>query len=187
MGFDQSATDEIDGQDISPASVSTDDTNSERIAGDRHYAGEYDGASPNERLGNALTAASDGDAILLENTAYGTDRTILTQVTLLGSAGHTNGTTINANWTLGSQFITLERLSALSSASLTVNKSSCSVINCFNSTAFSITVDGDRFRYIANRGGDVTFQVGSKDGIVDACSQTTVTDNDGGNVTGDIA
>jgi len=57
----------------------------ESIGNERLYAGGFGGADPDDRLDNAIGAASAGYIIFLENDEYTADRTISEAVSLSGT------------------------------------------------------------------------------------------------------
>ena len=191
---DETGTGSVFGPDgiVTPAidaeSVSADNTDTKRVVGNYHFAGAYDGSDADARLGNAISAASTGETIVLESADYGTDRTFSKKLTLVGSGIFTTtgtGTVLNASWTFDDR-VAIFRLSTTSGASATFNTISSAWCNSLINADTSITVASDNFRFTSNFGGDLTFNSGTSGGIVDACSQTTVTDN-GTNTVGDIA
>jgi hypothetical protein len=166
------------GDGIETPSVSTEGA----VVGDTYYwASRYDGADADARLDAALSAATDGDTIYLEEAVYSADRTISNRLKIVGTGGAFSGSKIEATWTLGARVL-LESVT-IDNATVNVNSQNCAIMN---SLGGSVTVSDGRFRYVANDGGDVTFESGTSSSIVDACVGTTVTDN-GSNTVGDIS
>jgi len=166
-------------------SVSVDETRTERIgSGTYHFAGDYSGGDPDTRLGNAISAASDGDVIFIEPLTYVSNRTIPKPLTFQGASQ--SKTVIDCDWTLGGSRSSVKNINIPSSGSINADAGQLSILNCFNSTSSVITVSADLFRYVGNRGANITFENGTSGGIVDACTGTSVTDN-GTNTVGDIA
>jgi len=170
--------------DVDNQSVSTDDTDTKRLSDDYHYAGAYDGVDADTRLDNAIPAAEIGDTILLENAAYNSDRTISKELRLEGSGATDASTDVNGAWTLSAE-IDIVSVS-FEDGPVTIDNSRCGMFHCFNFIAVPIDVNGNIFRYIGCRGGDITFTSGTERGIVDGCTDTAITDN-GTNTVGDIA
>lgn len=168
------------------ADVNNESVNTEVLGTERHYAGAYDGADADARLDNAIAAASAGEAINLEGATYTADRTISTELTLIGTGGRTlSGTNIDASWTLSARIL-IKQVDSEPSASFTFDTILSGMINCGINVNADITVDADRFRYIGNHGGDVTFNSGTSAGIIDGNTLTSITDN-GSNTVGDNA
>ncbi len=153
------------GSNISGDTGKMDNLQAKQIAGDRHYAGAYDGSNPDERLDAALNEASEGATIHLESGVYTTNRTINTTYRWLGASTHWDkGSRINADWTFGTN-------------------SSDMVMTTVHIDG-SITVEGDRSAFTHIRGGTLTFASGSTSNVADICMGTNVTDKDGSNSVG---
>jgi len=151
------------------------------------FRSDFDGADIDARLDAALSAASSDDILILESGGYTTDRTISTELRLIGSGViGSNIVLIDANWTFDAQIV-IDGVVLSGDNEITINGSNSAYVNTDNPTSSSITVQSGGFRYIGNRGGEVTFESGASGGIVDGCSNTGFTDNDGGNTQGDIA
>jgi len=158
----------------------------ERVTGDYHYAGAYPGSDPDARLDNAVADANPGETVLLEDATYDADRTIdVGGLRISGTGNAARGSIINAAWTLNDGQL-LENLGdVLDSASIELTFQTA-LIHSFLRSGATVTVSGNRARFIGNQGGDVTFQSGTESGVVDSCTSTTVTDN-GTNTIGDIS
>lgn len=169
----------------SSGTVQAESVDVNSVSDKRHYAGSYNGSSADERLDNALSNANTGDIIVLENESYTKNRTLSTAITITGGLNRGDAT-FDADLTFDSR-INLKAVSLSDTATLTVNTYDCHVSRIYAGTGTSITVSDNRFIYIGNRGGDITFQDSTFGGIVDSCSATTVTDNDGRNTVGNIA
>lgn len=157
----------------------------EVLVNDRHYAGAYSGSDPDDRLNNAIAAASTRDVIYLENTDYNADRTISDRYEFVGT--NVAGTDIVANWTLDANAITLRHLNVTGTVNL--NGFNNYVLNAamFGGGSTEIIVNGGQAVLHGLTVGSVTFNSGASGGIVDSTAGTSVTDNDGGNTVGDIA
>ena len=167
-------------------SMAVEDLDTETVGNqDYHYAGSYSGSDADARLDNALNAADSGDTIYLERDTYANNRDISTDLTLIGTAGRfAPSTDITGNWTFEAT-ITLVGVGRLSDSELTINRDLCVVTRCSGGDN-EIEVNDDGFRYVNNRGGNLTFASGTSAGIVDASTNVSVTDN-GSNTVGDIA
>jgi hypothetical protein len=157
------------------------------IGDNHHWASSYDGGDPTTRLSNAIDGVSEGDVIYLENEPDYGDVIIDTRCRLIGSGITFRGTGIadGATWTLQSNGIEIECMGSGSNGEIVIDARSCAIRR---SGIFSvdITVNESWFKYIGNEGGAVTFDSGTDSGIVDGCTDTTVTDN-GTNTIGEIA
>lgn len=152
--------------------VSTGITQTETIgAGEYHYAGDYDGADPDARLGNALSAASPGNLIYLENAEYNTDRTFSNSYVLIGTF---------TRWADGS--ILMDTQWTFDSA--------CRVVGIGGGgpadSQFQINADRMGIFQVGGAVLQITFASGTQRGLVDgAYGEVTVTDN-GTNSVGDL-
>jgi len=157
-----------------------------QLAGDRYFTASFSGSDPDTRLDNALSAAADGDTILLEDATFNADRTVSKDTELVGSGGGFSGVNIsNCTWTFSSP-VSLRNVVVSANVSLDINAVGCIITQCELGGLSSVSVSEDRFRFVNNEGGDLTFGSGTKNGIVDACTNTTVTDN-GGNSVGNVS
>lgn len=148
---------------------------------DYHYAGDFDGADADARLDNALAAASNGDTIYPEAASYGS-RTISQRISLAGG-GQFGAVEIasGATWTITGSHVEIRNVTTQGTLR----------IEGFNTTyqtataAGTITVAANNAKLLGLNSASITFEAGASNGIVDACTGTTVTDNDGGNAVGD--
>jgi len=69
-------------------------------AGDYIYASNFSGSDADARLDNALSEASAGELVLLENAQYTKNRTISTAISFRGC--DSRGTSISGDWTFDS-------------------------------------------------------------------------------------
>jgi hypothetical protein len=175
-------------------SVSTDETQTKTIgSGDHHYAGVYDGANADARLDNAVSAASEGDVIYLENAEYTVNRTISKLLRIEGTQGFGGkyiGSAVSGEWTLDDRNIAVFYCGFVSGSQITIEKAEITVADCWVSTVSGeghIQINNDSARlYNLARDASVTFASGTTGGIIDSCSRISVTDN-GTNTVGDIA
>lgn len=143
-------------------------------------------ASNDAELDTVLSNATKGEWIYLGPNTYSTNRTIGQRgLTFVATGTGSSSVELSADWTLAATDIVLDGLAI--SGSVTVDGGVCVIQNSNHAfTMGGITVNADEFRFVNNRKGDVTFASGTGGGIVDSCSNTTVTDN-GSNTVGDIA
>lgn len=148
--------------------------------GERIDASKFSGADADARLDNALSAASSGDIIYLENADYGS-RTISTDLKFVGT-GELAGATITGVWDASSASVIYLDIRIGSSGELKMGIYS-QARGCGNG---QITATDDNCCVVACRAIDVTFESGTSNGIADALwNNSTVTDN-GTNTIGDI-
>lgn len=162
--------------------------NAEQMGSERHYAGSYGGGDADARLDNAISAAGDGHTIYLEQATYSDDRSISTSLSFIGPSATAVagglGSEVSGTWTFSASCVTDQ---VRFTGGVTADADSCGVLNGLHTDTAAFEVNGDDFRYIGNINGAVTFANGTQGGIVDACTGTSYTDNDGGNKQGDIA
>jgi len=180
--------------DVDNESVDTDkETINHGVVRGRHSeyidAAKFDGDDPDARLDSALSAANAGDTIYLENDVYDTDRTISTQVSLVGfSADNATGTELAGNTTLTLDVRCRVVGIALSGTDANINVNSERVrLNAINGRGDNfITISNGEVMLTELHLCEVTFEAGTSLGLVDSCVRTNVTDN-GSNTVGDIA
>lgn len=197
VAVDESALSFYDGTnltaDVDNEAVTTEDADitGGAVIGDYHHASRYDGADGDARLTNALSAASEGDTIYLENLLYEDDRTITQDKIALvgtgrGGGGDGQGSDLIGTWTFNS---TRGRIENLGGGLGVAGESGAITFNGFQlyrgGYGGDITVSGDSVIITEMFSGTVTFQSGTSGGIVDASSGVTVTDN-GTNTVGDV-
>jgi len=170
----------LENNDINSVGTATVDAlEAETMVSHRHYAGAFDGVDADARLDNALSAASSGDTVYLENMTYQTDRTISTKVALIGAGPEDS--VIDAVWTT-SERMSLSKLTLEQSLEIGTPGSFITDINVNG----SINVNSDRNVLSGLIGGSVTFSDGTNINIIDASTNVSITDN-GTNTVGDIA
>ena len=136
------------------------------LSGPEIRAWEYDGASPDARLDNALSDANNGETVYLEAEDYVENRTISKDLKLIGTGlMFEQSTNINANWTLAA--------------------SSSFLKSVFVSGGADITIDADNVIVSEVNNANITFNSGTDGGLVDTSINTTVTDNGTNNI-GDV-
>ena len=203
----------IDGSSISPSditglwdgSVVTADVDNQSVSTERLESNAvvendspiikpwtFEGVDADDRLDNALAAASDGDVIQLENEIYFDDRTISGRLSIIGTDGSFGGGFIDsATWTLNDriQLVNVGLANNLSSGEVVLNNRFCVITHAITSNDVTITVSADDVVISELRGfggGSVLFEEGTSGGIIDTSSNVSVTDN-GTNTVGDIA
>ena len=156
------------------------------VSDDYNYAGDYDGSSPDARLDDAISTASAGDTIYLENATYSSNRTISKRLTIIGSgAQSSDGSAINAAWTLDG-VVTLKNVTrGGDDFELAAENVGCYLDGLYLFASDPVTISRDNVRYLNSFGGDVTFADGTSGGLIDSCVNATVTDN-GTNTIGNI-
>jgi len=162
------------------------------IANDRIYARSFDGSNADTRLDNALSAAADGDVVMLENAQYSSERTITTQLLLIGTmSSRSAGTEIAESWTFDSRAKLSNVVIRVSTTEIqfNVNGSSASDI-AFRGTSPTVRFSADGcaiYNTIAtSNDGVIVFDEETSGGLADSIRGQTVTDN-GNNTVGDIA
>ena len=182
---------DVENTNTTTQALEAESVSTEELVNDRLYAGAHDGSDPDARLDNTLSTASDGDVIYLENAVYGQDRTINTAVMLCGTFTYgtleTGGTEIveDVTWTLNTRGVQLLNVSGQVGSEIVLTDRHRLSGGYFSSET-DITVQGDRAIITEIGFGNVTFESGTADGIIDSCVGTSVIDN-GNNFVGDIA
>ena len=183
----QELTADVNNTNTTTTALEAEDVGTERIGRSQyHYAGDYDGNGPNERLDAAINASSAGDAIYLENARYDESRTVDKSLRLIGSSELFEGTEISDDdvvWTFNAR-VFLEKVGLVRNAKFVLNERS--VLSWIYSGGEEVEVNGIDTRIIGCRQLDVIFAEDTSGGIVDASTGVTVTDN-GNNTVGDIA
>ena len=171
-----------------PGTINANAVSTEQMGSERHYAGSYGGGDADARLDNAISAAGDGHTIYLEQATYSDDRSISTSLSFIGPSATAVagglGSKVSGTWTFSASCVTDQ---VRFTGGVTADADSCGVLNGLHTGTAAFEVNGDDFRYIGNINGAVTFANGTQGGIVDACTGTSYTDNDGRNKQGDIA
>jgi len=171
--------------DLFADAVDANSITTETVVSDYHFAGAFDGADADTRLGNALSAANNGDVIFLENARYTSARTYDSfRGTFLGSfsVSQNEGAQLAEDWTLDSR-VHMYRIAVESNTDLNLNTTNINLSDI--SLGGTITVGGDRAVIQGVLGGEITFESGTSGGIVDSSADVTVTDN-GSNTVGDF-
>jgi hypothetical protein len=189
MGVDQLVTGgDVDNPVVESLTSNSVNTDKETINhgmsrgrdGERVDASKYDGQTADDRLANAISAASDYDTIYLEKATYTQNIDTGTRLILVGT-GIEGGTTIDADWSFNSPFILKY---ADISGSISINAFRAKITYCGGSG--SISDAGGLNIYSLLVGLSITFGSSTSNSIVDASTQLSVTDN-GSNTVGDIA
>lgn len=177
--------DRIKGEHIEPKSVTTEDVASDRI--EENDAPEVktwtqDGEDADERLSNAISAASEDDIIRLESATYGSMTTtkacvfIGTNPTWATSGGSMIDT--GETWTLNGRVV-LDRIGL--GGTLSIEELGCVVSKAGLRTSDGhISIDADRVlvSQVSGSNGSITFEDGTSDGEVGLIQgNVSVTDN----------
>ena len=158
------------------------------------WVSNFDGATADDRLDNAIATATGGETvILLEPTAYSSDRTISKELVFFGSnvSGAKRSSYIDdgTTWTLDSG-CTIERLGVGINSELIINGNN-SMIDKIHMNDGLITLGNVTQAHISFIDGfgdsEVVFSPDSLRCIIDTSSNITVTDNGTDNVVGDIS
>ncbi|WPH59263.1 hypothetical protein AFNJKBDN_CDS0046 [Halorubrum virus V_ICIS4] len=169
------------GNDIENAgSVSTENLNTEY-----HYAGAYPGSDVDARLDNALSAASDGHIIYLEDGKYSNNRTISKATTIIGDESMTAaGPTLEAVWTVSNRNA-LRGLFIGAGGKLILDNERIKVSGIID-FGDGVTVSANDCAVVLGASVSVTFNSGTSGGLADSLwGGSSVTDN-GTNLEGDV-
>ena len=170
--------------EIDVNTLEAEDTHTERIGGgEYHYAGDYDGTDPDERLDNCLNEADDGHRIYLEHTTYSDDRTIDKGILISGPAS-TSGASdvrIEGTWTLDQRII-LKYITCRTDDAIVVAADRCSLFGVAmggNDSDIFVDADNSVISHIwASSQGQVTFADGTSGNEIGIVSgETTISDN----------
>ena len=159
----------------------------ERVNSNYHYAAAYDGQDLDARLDNALSSAQGGDTVMLEPGNHGA-RTISTSLRIIGTGGSIGSMSrINDSWTI-TQRCRIDNISLVSKSEVELKlQSDQTVVKSVDgggSSVISVEADGVIISHVTN--GNVIFEQGTADGLVDTSTLVSVTDN-GSNTIGDIS
>ena len=172
--------------DVNNTNTTTEALEARTIANNIKYARAFEGANADERLSDAISNATDGDIIQLESATYEENRTISKRLRIVGTHASAGSEILSATWTIEGVYTTLEYISFRGTV-INLAAIASSILNSNTApNGNDINVSADGIFFIGNRQGTVIFEEGTANGIVDACSRTTVTDN-GTNTVGDIA
>jgi hypothetical protein len=168
--------------------VSSESVDAQFLAEDYLFAGNFAGNNPDSRLSSCLSASQGGETIYLEEAEYQSDFTVSKGVKVIGSSAavgsgtiFTNSMTVN----LDSRGTHLSDIRLNGTNNVNINSSEVQLQRIL-ANGDTVTVDGNVAFISLCRSINLTFTSNSAAGIVDSCSQVTVTDN-GNNTVGDIA
>jgi len=179
-------------------SISVEDTATETIAGGSiHYAVDYNGADPDVRLDNALSAAVAGDMIVLEtnveytdNRSSGNNNAIAKSVTLMGTmaqstpSGAGDSPTLGDEWELTGPRARIIRVGLNNDGQITAAGNKQKVVEVDGRGSAGVVIDANGVTVTLCAAIDPTFNSGTSDGIADTNTSSVVTDN-GSNTVGD--
>jgi len=172
--------------DVAAASVSADSVDAGSVNTDGiQVNNEYLYAADDSALTDRLATIKSGGTIILGRSDFTTDRTISKMIQFICTGSGGNGSRILGNWTFDDRGMI--HFGGRHDGDITFNSPNSIISNAQFSNTSAITVSADRTIINGVMGGEVTFETGASGCIVDSCSNTTVTDNDGGNTIGDIA
>ncbi|NLV11882.1 hypothetical protein [Haloarcula argentinensis] len=158
--------------------LSTDDTTTKRISDDRHFAGDYDGATANDRLSAAITEADAGDVIFLEKATYNS-LTLNKEVGLVfedNSFGTAPKIASGETWTIASES-GLQGVDISGSVVLSANQIDAENVTVRGSATLTVDGNGCLISHV-HGGGSVEFNSGTTNGEIGIVSGTvSVTDN----------
>ena len=146
-----------------------------------------EGTDPDDRLDNALSKATEGDAIYLENAEYSKERTgtnsIDVRVGLYGVSqepGAVNSTHHTADWT----FTGIHQIKHVGGeATLRVEQDRTNISELTHTG--DIEIVDDNCMLFAINASTVTFEDGTSGNVIDASADVSVIDN-GDNTVGDV-
>jgi len=169
--------------DFYGGAVDANAIDTEKLNTDYHFAKSYSGADPDSRLDAAISAASNGETIYLENGTYDSDRTVSKDLRFVGPSANA-GATIEGTttWTL-SGICEIENVD--NNGTIQINTGNCTVTQVQNFDG-SINVGGDFCVVDLVQNGSVTFESGTSGGVLDTATNVSATDN-GTNTIGDNA
>ena len=146
-----------------------------------------EGTDPDDRLDNALSKATEGDAIYLENAEYSKERTgtdsIDVRVALYGvsqESGANNSTHHTADWTV-TEIHQIKHVGG--DATLRVEADRINISELTHTG--DIEIVDDNCMLFAINAATVTFEDGTSGNVIDASADVSVIDN-GDNTVGDV-
>jgi len=154
------------------------------INGEYLWASSFNGTDADARLDNALSAASNGDTIYLENATYSTNRTIGKIILLVGTGQQFGGTTVDgADWTLSGP-ASLRDIDFINVPTALTHDGGFADLTHIKGAPIQINADGVLVESCWSV--SVTYASGTERGTADSLfGNSTVTDN-GTNTTGTI-
>jgi hypothetical protein len=168
-----------------------DDVGPRSIADDYLYAGEFSGGGADARLDNALSAASKGTTIYLENATYTSNHTIASNsVSLIGGGSRSNGSVIrNATFDFTGNAGLIQNVGADTSDGSTAIRLNFGgqATNIRQTGAGNGTIEFSAGRCVAMRLKDIDLIINGNNCVLDASTGVTVTDNGNGSVVGDVS
>jgi len=134
--------------------------------------------SSEQELTDAISNASDGDAIFLGSFTDTQNRTIEKKLAFYGTAHVFGGSSIDGDWTVN-DFCSFIGVSLSNSATVALNgsRSVFTAASIGGSTQISSGADRVEVSSIRGGGGDIKYQSGTSGGIFDTITGATVTDN----------
>jgi hypothetical protein len=161
----------------------------QKIDGNRLYAGAFPGADADVRLDNALSEAADGNTILLENNQYTADITTSLELSIIGAGARFSGSSVagSTTWTFDSPVV-IDKVGFENNATaLTLNGKDSFLTRCNFSGSAAITLSSIRCVVNSITGGQITLTSNSADCLINSTTGAQITDNGSRNTIGDIA
>jgi len=177
--------DTVTTQDLDATNITASNLNSDRITNDYLYAGNFSGSGPSARLQNAISAATPGQLIYLEQAGYLNDVNVNKRLHLQGpsAASRSNGASFADSVLRLTERTVLKNVGFFTSpggsGSIEV-ESDCLLSGIVTASEPVNLVDGES-SIIGSRGLEVTIESGVTNSVITANVDTNVTDNSGNN------
>jgi hypothetical protein len=168
---------------LDSSGFTTDDISIKRVADNYVFAEAFAGATPDDRLSNALSASPAGSTIRLESETYTQDQSIGKGITLIGAGPEVSIISSGTKWGFTNSDTLVDSVRNQGQIVLSsIHNKLRGVTNAGN-----IDVSGTECILTGIRRGTVTFTSGSTDCVIDSSVLVSVIDNGSGNIVGDIA
>jgi hypothetical protein len=142
-------------------------------------------ASDDAELDNILSKLSDGDRLFLGNNDFTKDRTINTDLHVIGTSGSFSGSGIrNANWQFNG-FTHVSSLNLGGTATVTFAKEDSRITDCISGGSTEVIIDADScfVTDIISISGTLTLNSGISGGFVHSNLGLNISDNTSGGYT----
>lgn len=170
---------DTDFSDTTPTAETAGGTISSVVIDDWPKNDEYYYAANDAELDDVLSEANDGDTVRLGNATFSTNRTITTQLRIVGSGGiYIGGTKVTGDWTIDTACL-LDGVNWGAGTTTTISSVGSRIVNAANEDASTttFTVSNNDNIIAGFRRGDITLQSGTSGNVVDSSTAVTVTDN----------
>jgi len=173
---------DVESEDITNAdTIKTQNLLPESVGNGYRFAGAYNGNDPDTRLTAALSAASNGDTIFLENDSY-SGRTITDRVALIGTLSSFSGTDFTGDLILDNTNIDVSNID-FKENKVIVNNGFSKISEIVRA---DVEVNSRTVLVVDSFQVNVTFASGTNKGLADSLiDNSSVTDN-GNNIIGDV-